>query len=51
VRARFVLNAYEQAGPERLRLCWGVQMEVENVQKPALVADWLGIIQLSEVKV
>jgi len=51
VRARFVLNACEQAGPDRLRLCWGVQVEVENVQKPALVADWLGIIQLSEVKV
>lgn len=51
VRARFVLSAHEQAGPDRLRLCWGVQMEVENVPKPALVADWLGIIQLSEVKV
>ncbi len=51
VRGRFALNSYEQISADRIRLQWSVQVEVEGAEKPALVADWLGIIQLSKEKV
>jgi acyl dehydratase len=41
IRARFVLNGAEEKGSGRWLLTWQVTVEIEAVEKPALVADWL----------
>ena len=44
VRGRFVLDSVEEKAPGQLLLGHKVTVEIEGEEKPALVADWLGLI-------
>ena len=41
VRGRFSLNACDERRPGEFQLKYGVTVEVENQDKPALAAEWL----------
>ena len=42
VRARFRLAGFDKLEGDGVQLTWNVTVEIEGVQKPALVAEWLG---------
>jgi acyl dehydratase len=44
VRGRFVLKDVREKAPGQLLLAHGVTVDIEDEQKPALLADWLGLI-------
>ena len=44
VRGRFVLTAMTDKAPGQLLLTHNVTVEIDGEDKPALVADWLGLI-------
>ena len=44
VRGRFVLTEATQRKPTELQSRTNVTVEIEGEQKPALVADWIGLI-------
>ena len=44
VRGRFILDSVEDKAPGRLLLRHSVTDEIENEPKPALTAEWLGLI-------
>ena len=44
VRGRFVLDSVEEKAPGQFLLSHKVTVEIEGEDKPALVADWLGLI-------
>jgi acyl dehydratase len=44
VRGRFTLDALEDKAPGQLLLRHTVTVEIENFEKPALTAQWLGLI-------
>ena len=44
VRGRFVLIAMTEKAPGQLLLTHNVTVEIDGEDKPALVADWLGLI-------
>jgi len=41
IRAHFTLNAVEERKPGEITLTWGVEVEIRDHPKPALVAEWL----------
>ena len=41
IRAHFTLNAVKLRKPGEITLTWGVEMEIEGQNKPALVAEWI----------
>lgn len=41
VRAHFTLRALDELRPGDVSLTWGVEVEIEDGAKPALVAEWL----------
>jgi len=41
IRARFTLNSIKDVDGG-VEIAWGVVVEVEEREKPALVAEWLG---------
>lgn len=43
VRARFIPKAFEEIRPGQLLSTYDVTVEIENEEKPALVAEWLGL--------
>lgn len=43
VRGRFVLNDVTEKNPGQFLLTYGVTVEIEGGDKPALVADWIGM--------
>jgi acyl dehydratase len=43
VRAHFTILAVEDKGPGRILTTTGVSVEIEGEEKPALVAEWLGM--------
>ncbi len=43
VRGRFQLSAAEEKSPGRYLTRYAVTVEIEDEEKPALVADWLGM--------
>lgn len=43
VRAHFTLLAFDQVRPGEVRSKYGVTVEIEGRQRPALVAEWLGM--------
>jgi acyl dehydratase len=43
IRTRFVLRGLEQRGPGQWLSTLGVTVEIEGEDKPAIVADWLGL--------
>jgi acyl dehydratase len=44
VRGRFVLKAAEEKRPGEWRFVHAVTVEIEGENKPALLADWVGLI-------
>ncbi len=44
VRGRFVLNSADEKRPGEWRFVHGVTVEIEGEAKPALLADWIGLI-------
>jgi hypothetical protein len=42
VRGRFELSDIRQVRPFEISTTWRVEVEIENFEKPALVADWIG---------
>jgi acyl dehydratase len=50
VRGRFVLDAVDDKAPGQLLLRHTVTVEIENHDKPALTAQWLGLIFTSPPK-
>jgi acyl dehydratase len=44
IRGRFVLDAIEEKAPGQLMLRHSVTVEIEGVDKPALTAQWLGLL-------
>ena len=48
IRARFTLNSAEEKRTGQFLLRYGVTVEIDGEEKPALVADWLGMTVVSE---
>ncbi|MDB5671125.1 MAG: MaoC family dehydratase [Alphaproteobacteria bacterium] len=44
VRGRFVMASAEEKRPGQWEILHHVSVEIEDEQKPALVADWIGLI-------
>src|SRR4028119_159245 len=44
VRGRFTLTRFEEKRPGQWQLVHAVTVEIEGEDKPALVADWIGMI-------
>jgi acyl dehydratase len=44
IRGRFVLDAVEEKAPGQLLLRHSVTVEIEGVDKPALTAQWIGLL-------
>jgi len=44
VRGRFILDAIDEKAPGQLLMRHSVTVEIENQPKPALTAQWLGLI-------
>ena len=44
VRGRFVLKDMKEKAPGQILMTFGVTVEIEGEDKPALLADWLGLI-------
>jgi len=44
VRGRFTLVEAKLRKPKELQSCTNVTIEIEGEEKPALVADWIGLI-------
>lgn len=44
IRGRFVLDSVEEKGPGQLLMRHTVTVEIESEEKPALTAQWLGLL-------
>ena len=44
IRGRFVLDSVEEKAPGQLLVRHSVTVEIEGVDKPALTAQWLGLL-------
>src|SRR4051812_23131670 len=44
VRGRFTLTSFEEKRPGQYQFCHAVTVEIEGEDKPALLADWIGMI-------
>src|SRR3954464_580913 len=44
VRGRFTLTAFDEKRPDQYQLVHQVTVEIEGEDKPALVADWIGML-------
>src|SRR3954462_586047 len=44
VRGRFTLTAFEEKRPGQYQFVHHVTVEIEGEDKPALVADWIGLV-------
>ena len=44
VRGRFILSRFEEKKPGQWQFVHNVTVEIEGEEKPALVADWIGLI-------
>ena len=42
VRAHFTLNALRHPIPTEVTNIWGVSIEIEGQERPALIAEWIG---------
>ncbi len=50
IRGRFVLKELALRSPTQFRVTYGVTVEIENEEKPALVADWLYITNVRNTR-
>ena len=41
IRARFIFSSCDEKKPGEVTLRWNVTVEIKDVEKPALVADWI----------
>ena len=48
VRGRFELSDIREVRPSEFSMTWHVEVEIENFDKPALVAHWIGRQYFSE---
>ena len=48
IRARFTLSSAEEKRTGQFLLRYGVTVEIDGEEKPALVADWLGMTVVNE---
>jgi acyl dehydratase len=48
LRGRFRLERVEDSGPGEVTLHWGVTVEIEGEDRPAIVADWITRAYLEE---
>jgi acyl dehydratase len=46
VRGRFVLTRFEEKRPGQYQFVHSVTVEIEGEEKPALQADWIGMMFL-----
>jgi acyl dehydratase len=46
VRGRFTLASFEEKNPGRYQFVHNVTVEIEGEDKPALIADWIGMLFL-----
>lgn len=46
VRGRFTLDSVEEKAPGRVLMRHRVAVEIEGEEKPALTADWLGLMMI-----
>ena len=44
IRGRFRLDSVEEKAPGQLLLCHTVTVEIEGEEKPAMTAEWLGLL-------
>ena len=44
VRGRFVLTRFEEKRPGQYQFVHNVTVEIEGEEKPALIADWIGML-------
>jgi acyl dehydratase len=44
VRGRFTLASFDEKGPGRYQFVHNVTVEIEGEDKPALIADWIGML-------
>jgi acyl dehydratase len=44
VRGRFTLASFDEKGPGRYQFVHHVTVEIEGEDKPALIADWIGMV-------
>jgi acyl dehydratase len=44
VRGRFTLKSFEEKRPGQYQFLHAVTVEIEGEEKPALLADWIGLI-------
>jgi acyl dehydratase len=44
VRGRFVLASFEEKRPGQYQFTHTVSVEIEGEDKPALIADWIGMM-------
>jgi len=44
VRGRFTLTRFEEKRPGQFQFVHAVTVEIEGEEKPALIADWIGMI-------
>jgi len=44
VRGRFTLSSFEEKRPGQYQFVHNVTVEIEGEEKPALIADWIGMI-------
>ncbi|HLL31069.1 MAG TPA: MaoC family dehydratase [Allosphingosinicella sp.] len=44
IRGRFTLDRFEEKRPGQWQFVHNVTVEIEGEEKPALVADWIGLI-------
>ena len=44
IRGRFRLDSVDEKAPGQLLLCHTVTVEIEGEEKPALTAEWLGLL-------
>ena len=44
IRGRFVLDSIDERAPGQLLVRHSVTVEIEGVDKPALTAQWLGLL-------
>ncbi|MFN0178845.1 MAG: MaoC family dehydratase [Gemmatimonadales bacterium] len=43
IRAHFTLLAFDEVRPDEFKTKYGVTVEIEGRERPALVAEWLGL--------
>jgi acyl dehydratase len=50
IRGVFILKDIELRSPTQFKVTYGVTVEIEHLQKPALVADWLCITNVANAR-